>query len=159
VGTTASQATPTHGPELNRSLSSRRFFETFSYLPPLTDSEISRQVDYLVQKGYTPCIEFEDAATAYVTRSSGIDSSAAAGYYDNRYWTMWKLPMFGATDGDQVLREIKMCKQKFPNSFVRLAGFDGNRQARNPLYLAPFSVIEGRDSWHILSPSYCRCPL
>jgi hypothetical protein len=23
-------------------------------------------------------------------------------YYDNRYWTMWKLPMFGCTDPSQV---------------------------------------------------------
>jgi hypothetical protein len=23
-------------------------------------------------------------------------------YYDNRYWTMWKLPMFGCTDPIQV---------------------------------------------------------
>lgn len=23
-------------------------------------------------------------------------------YYDNRYWTMWKLPMFGCTDPVQV---------------------------------------------------------
>jgi len=107
-----------------------KFFETFSYLPPLTDAEISRQVDYLVMKGFTPCIEFEDASTAYAQRTSGIDSSAVAGYYDNRYWSMWKLPMFGATSGDAVLREIKLCKSKFPNAFVRLAGFDASRQVQ-----------------------------
>ena len=27
---------------------------------------------------------------------------ARSGYQDNRYWTMWKLPMFGCTDGAQV---------------------------------------------------------
>lgn len=28
-------------------------FETFSYLPPLTDAEISRQVDYIVNNGWS----------------------------------------------------------------------------------------------------------
>ena len=87
-------------------------------------------MDYLIRKGYTPCIEFEDMATAYCARTAGLDSSASAGYYDNRYWTMWKLPMFGATDADSVLREIKTCSARFPNAFVRLAGFDASRQAR-----------------------------
>lgn len=26
----------------------------------------------------------------------------AQNYFDNRYWTMWKLPMFGCTDPIQV---------------------------------------------------------
>ncbi|GBF99887.1 metal-nicotianamine transporter-like, partial [Raphidocelis subcapitata] len=33
-----------------------KFFETFSYLPPLTDDQISRQVDYIVNNGWTPCL-------------------------------------------------------------------------------------------------------
>lgn len=32
-----------------------RFFETFSYLPPMTDAEISRQVDYIVGNGWSEC--------------------------------------------------------------------------------------------------------
>ena len=28
-------------------------FETFSFLPPLTDAEISRQVDYIVNNGWS----------------------------------------------------------------------------------------------------------
>lgn len=27
---------------------------------------------------------------------------ALQNYFDNRYWTMWKLPMFGCTDPVQV---------------------------------------------------------
>ncbi len=33
-----------------------RMFETFSYLPPLTDAEISRQVDYIVNNGWSECL-------------------------------------------------------------------------------------------------------
>jgi ribulose-bisphosphate carboxylase small chain len=43
---------------------------------------------------------------------------------------MWKLPMYGATDADAVLAECKKCAKAFPTAFVRLAGFDANRQAR-----------------------------
>ena len=30
-------------------------FETFSFLPPLTDAEIARQVDYIVINGWSEC--------------------------------------------------------------------------------------------------------
>lgn len=34
-------------------------FETFSYLPPLSDDQIARQVDYMIQQNLIPCIEFD----------------------------------------------------------------------------------------------------
>jgi ribulose bisphosphate carboxylase small subunit len=34
-------------------------FETLSYLPPLSDAQILRQVEYLLYKGWSPCIEFD----------------------------------------------------------------------------------------------------
>ena len=33
-----------------------RMFETFSYLPPLSDREISKQVDYIVNNGWSECL-------------------------------------------------------------------------------------------------------
>merc|ERR1712039_1124919 len=53
-------------------------YECLSYLPPLSDEEISRQIDFF----------------------------AGPALYENRYWTMWKLPMFGCQSGDEVLAEI-----------------------------------------------------
>lgn len=43
-----------------------RFFETFSYLPPLSDAEIAKQVDYIVNNGFIACLEFAEAELAYV---------------------------------------------------------------------------------------------
>lgn len=37
-----------------------KFFETFSYLPPLTNDQIAKQVDYIVNNGWTPCLEFSN---------------------------------------------------------------------------------------------------
>merc|ERR1740138_80214 len=109
-----------------------KYFETFSYLPPLTDAEIAKQVDYLVRNGATPCIEFAEPEHAFTLTHgfSGIDTDASAGYYDNRYWTMWKLPMFGCSDPSQVLGEIEACKRAFPGAYIRLAGFDAVLQVQ-----------------------------
>jgi len=109
---------------------SRRFFETFSFLPPLTNEQITKQVDFIVSNGYTPCLEFAPAAQAYVNSDScnRFANGASVNYFDNRYWTMWKLPMFGCQDGAQVLKEVSACTSAFPNADIRLVAFDNLRQ-------------------------------
>ena len=62
-----------------------RFFETFSYLPPLTDEEIAKQVDYIIRQGWIPCLEFSEASGAYIKEVFNVRfSGTSAGYYDNR---------------------------------------------------------------------------
>jgi len=109
-----------------------KFFETFSFLPPMSDGEISKQVDYCVNNNYTPCIEFQPAEDGYCMNHGpdGLDSSVNSGYYTNRYWTMWKLPMFGCSDASQVLTEIQACSKTYPDCFVRLVGFDAMKQVQ-----------------------------
>ena len=113
-------------------------FETFSFLPPLSDAEMAKQVQYLLNNGWTPCIEFEDGEHAYADGHgwSGLDSSINSGYYDNRYWVMWKLPMYGCTNPEEVIAEIKMCTKVFPDCFVRVAGFDNIKQVQCASFLA-----------------------
>ncbi|EEH51529.1 uncharacterized protein MICPUCDRAFT_37117 [Micromonas pusilla CCMP1545] len=115
-----------------------KFFETFSFLPPLSDQEIARQVQYLINNGWAPCIEFEGAGKAYCDTHgwSGLDSSVNAGYYDNRYWVMWKLPMYGCTSPDEVLAEVRACTRAFPDCFIRVAGFDNIKQVQCSSFLA-----------------------
>ncbi|KAK3253471.1 hypothetical protein CYMTET_37279 [Cymbomonas tetramitiformis] len=114
-----------------------KFFETMSYLPPLTNEEISRQVTYITSNGWTPCLEFSESDMAYTINHGpdGIVSSASCGYYSNRYWTMWKLPMFGCTDSSQVLAEVAKCSMAFPNAYVRIAGFDNVKQVQCASFL------------------------
>ena len=108
-----------------------RFFETFSYLPPLTDDQIAKQIDYIVGNGWTPCLEFADADHAYVTSESSIRfGTVSSNYADNRYWTLYKLPMFGCTDASQVLKEIANAVKSFPDSYVRVAAFDSEKQVQ-----------------------------
>ncbi|XP_024397546.1 ribulose bisphosphate carboxylase small subunit, chloroplastic [Physcomitrium patens] len=100
-------------------------FETFSYLPPLSDDAIAKQVEYMIQQKLIPCLEFD-------VNSNGVSraNNSSPGYYDGRYWTMWKLPMFGCQDSAQVLREIEECKKTFPGCFVRVLGFDNVKQVQ-----------------------------
>lgn len=34
-------------------------FETFSYLPDLTNEQLLKEIDYLLRSGWVPCLEFE----------------------------------------------------------------------------------------------------
>lgn len=49
-----------------------RVFETFSFLPPLSETEISNQVEYIMANGWTTCLEFTSADKAYVKDKSNI---------------------------------------------------------------------------------------
>ena len=95
-----------------------------SFLPPLNDYEIAKQVAYLVNNGWIPCVEF-----AAPTEGFAIGGNAASvlgpGYYDNRYWTMYKLPMYGCTNPEQELQDY----------LSRLAGFEDEAEFQDQLGL------------------------
>ncbi|GMN38564.1 hypothetical protein TIFTF001_007791 [Ficus carica] len=106
-------------------------FETLSYLPDLTDEQLLKEIDYLLRKGWVPCLEFE-VGNAWISR----DNNRSPGYYDGRYWTMWKLPMYGCTDGTQVLAEVQEAKKAYPDAHVRIIGFDNVRQVQCISFIA-----------------------
>ena len=90
-----------------------RKFGTFSYLPPLTDEEIRKQVEYIVNKGWQPMIEHTEPENAKL-----------------HYWYMWKLPMFGETDVDKILAELEECRKANPGHHIKLVGLDNIRQTQ-----------------------------
>ncbi|KAL2628827.1 hypothetical protein R1flu_013513 [Riccia fluitans] len=105
-------------------------FETLSYLPPLPQDSLAKQIDYLIANKWHPCIEFD------ISDSVSRENSNMPGYYDGRYWTMWKLPMFGCTDPSQVLREVEECKAKYGHKcYIRVLGFDNNRQVQCAMFI------------------------
>merc|ERR1712100_915218 len=91
-----------------------------------SDEETSRQIDYLVGNGWAPCIEFASQEEADTNQLF----FAGPALYENRYWTMWKLPMFGCQSGDEVLAEIQNCQDEYPGYRVRVVGFDSVRQCQ-----------------------------
>ncbi|XP_004303137.1 PREDICTED: ribulose bisphosphate carboxylase small chain, chloroplastic-like [Fragaria vesca subsp. vesca] len=106
-------------------------FETLSYLPPLTSESLAKEVDFLLRNKWVPCLEFE-LEKGFVYR----ENHKSPGYYDGRYWTMWKLPMFGCTDASQVLKELEEAKKAYPNAFIRIIGFDNVRQVQCISFIA-----------------------
>jgi ribulose-bisphosphate carboxylase small chain len=77
---------------------------TFSYLPDLTDAEIKAQIQYGLDHGWAPSIEFTDDP-----------------HPRNTYWEMWGLPMFDAVDAAAAMHEIKRCREAFPNQYIRVS--------------------------------------
>ena len=61
-------------------------FETLSFLPPLDDDQIARQVEYIIKSGWTPCLEFSEPEGAYVkaVNTNYIRGTNYANYMDNR---------------------------------------------------------------------------
>ncbi|KAA0876164.1 hypothetical protein EYC94_25585 [Enterobacter hormaechei] len=109
----------------------KKKFETLSYLPPLNPTQLGKEVEYLLKKGWVPCLEFE-LEHGFVYR----EHHSSPGYYDGRYWTMWKLPLFGCTDASQVLKELDECVKEYPTAFVRIIGFDNVRQVQCISFIA-----------------------
>ena len=82
----------------------------FSFLPDLTDAEISAQIQYGLDKGYAWSVEYTDDP-----------------HPRNTYWEMHGNPMFDLRDAAGVLMEINECRRTFPNHYIRLVAFDSTR--------------------------------
>jgi len=80
---------------------------TFSYLPPLTDEEISKQIEYCLENGWPLSVEFTDDP-----------------HPRNIYWDMWGLPMFDLKDPAGVLQEVNACRAAKPGVYIRLNAYD-----------------------------------
>lgn len=88
-------------------------FGTFSYLPEMQPSEVRKQVDYVVSRGWICAVEHAEPRRAA----------------DN-YWYMWKLPLFGERDVDVVMKELAECRAANPDDHVRMIGYDNKRQTQ-----------------------------
>ena len=83
---------------------------TFSFLPDLTDRQISSQLDYCLGKGWAISIEFTDDP-----------------HPRNTYWEMWDVPMFDLGDAAAAMLEVKACRAAHPEKYVKVNGFDARR--------------------------------
>lgn len=82
----------------------------FSFLPDLTDEQITAQVDYCLGKGWAIGVEYTDDA-----------------HPRNTYWEMWGDPMFDLKDAKGVMMELAECRKAFPQHYIRLNAFDSDR--------------------------------
>jgi ribulose-bisphosphate carboxylase small chain len=82
----------------------------FSFLPDLTDAEITAQIEYGLGKGYAWSVEYTDDP-----------------HPRNTYWEMFGMPMFDLTDAAGVMMELNNCRKTFPSHYIRLMAFDSTR--------------------------------
>lgn len=80
---------------------------TFSFLPELTDAQITRQIEYCLDKGWAVGIEYTDDP-----------------HPRNTFWEMHGNPMFDLKDPAGILMEINDCRKTFPNHYIRVTAFD-----------------------------------
>lgn len=80
---------------------------TFSYLPPLSDEEITKQIQYGIDNGWATAVEFTDDP-----------------HPRNVLWEMWGLPMFEISDAAAGLHEVKECRKAYPNHYIRVTIYD-----------------------------------
>ncbi len=82
---------------------------TFSFLPELTDEEITKQIQYALDNGWPCSVEFTDDP-----------------HPRNTYWEMWGLPMFDLHDAAGVLGEVNECRKAKPEHYIRLNAYNPN---------------------------------
>ena len=87
----------------------------FSYLPDLTDAQITSQIEYALKNQWAVGIEYTDDP-----------------HPRNTYWEMYGNPMFDLKDPAGILLEINACRQTFPNHYVRVTAFDSTQGVESP---------------------------
>ena len=87
----------------------------FSFLPDLTDEQISAQIKYALDNSWAINIEYTDDP-----------------HPRNTYWEMYGMPMFDMKDPAGVLMEINECRKTFPQHYIRVMASDATRGVESP---------------------------
>lgn len=87
----------------------------FSFLPDLTDKEITLQIKYALENNWAVNVEYTDDP-----------------HPRNTYWEMFGMPMFDLKDPAGILMEINECRKNFPNHYVRVTAFDSTQGWETP---------------------------
>lgn len=83
---------------------------TFSFLPDLSDEEISKQLQYCLDNDWPINIEFTDDP-----------------HPRNTYWEMWGMPMFDVKNEGLILHEINACREAHPHHYIRVSAYDRHK--------------------------------
>ncbi|GBG13319.1 ribulose-bisphosphate carboxylase small chain [Novimethylophilus kurashikiensis] len=87
----------------------------FSFLPDLTDEQITSQIKYALQNNWAVNVEYTDDP-----------------HPRNTYWEMWGMPMFDLKDPAGIMMEVNDCRKTYPNHYIRVTAFDSSRGWETP---------------------------
>jgi ribulose-bisphosphate carboxylase small chain len=84
---------------------------TFSFLPDLTDAEITAQIAYALANGWAIMVEYTDDP-----------------HPRNSYWEMWRQPEFDLEpdEADIAMREVNACREAHPNHYIKVVAYDSS---------------------------------
>ena len=82
----------------------------FSFLPDLTDEQITKQIQYCLDNGWAVNFEYTDDP-----------------HPRNTYWDMWGHPMFDIADAAGVMMELTSCRKAYGDRYIRLSAFDSTK--------------------------------
>ena len=110
---------------------------TFSFLPDLTDEQITKQIAYAISKKWAMNIEYTEDP-----------------HPRNSYWELWGLPLFDISDPATVMYEMNSCRKQNPNVYIKFNAFDNTRGIEScvlsfivnrPAYEPGFELIRSED--------------
>nr|YP_010199366.1 ribulose-1,5-bisphosphate carboxylase/oxygenase small subunit [Gracilariopsis tenuifrons]AXF36166.1 ribulose-1,5-bisphosphate carboxylase/oxygenase small subunit [Gracilariopsis tenuifrons]UAD89224.1 ribulose-1,5-bisphosphate carboxylase/oxygenase small subunit [Gracilariopsis tenuifrons] len=110
---------------------------TFSFLPDLTDDQITKQIEYAILQNWSINIEYTEDP-----------------HPRNNYWELWGLPLFDIKDAASVMFEITSCRKQYPNLYIKLNAFDNTRGTEScvlsfiinrPAYEPGFELVRTED--------------
>ena len=126
----------------------------FSFLPDLTDAQITAQIKYALKNNWAVNVEYTDDP-----------------HPRNYYWEMWGNPMFDLRDAAGVMQELRECRKARPNYYIRLNAFDStrgfettrlsfivNRPADEPGYRLSRTEVAGRNIQYTISSYAAQAP-
>ncbi len=87
----------------------------FSFLPDLTDAQITAQIEYALRHEWAVSVEYTDDP-----------------HPRNTYWEMYGMPMFDLKDAAGILQEINDCRRTFPDQYIRVMAFNSTRGVESP---------------------------
>jgi len=87
----------------------------FSFLPDLTDAQITAQIKYALKNNWAVSVEYTDDP-----------------HPRNTYWEMYGNPMFDLKDPAGIVMEINQCRKTFPNHYIRVTAFNSVRGVESP---------------------------
>ena len=87
----------------------------FSFLPDLSDAQITAQIKYALKNGWAVNVEYTDDP-----------------HPRNTYWEMFGMPMFDLKDPAGILMEINNCRKTFPSHYIRVMAFNSHRGNESP---------------------------
>jgi ribulose-bisphosphate carboxylase small chain len=90
----------------------------FSFLRPLTDEQIERQVRYAIAQGWPIGIEYSDESPP-----------------PNSYWEMWGLPLFDAREPGPIMERLREARAAHPDAYIKINAYD-SRPGRQTVALS-----------------------